>query len=149
MHSLFSLAPVEHEWPRVTIIVPTKPGQAEIPSVEAARQLDYPHELIDVIVARGRLGFAGLRFLVFAARIELMKSGAAGAAPKSVHRKQQIQNQVPGRLRIRVTDIARTALRAANGLRWTGWHSVLPVYTNGPSSTHRCKFTRISGRSGY
>jgi succinoglycan biosynthesis protein ExoA len=45
---------VEHEWPRVTIIVPTKPGQAEIPSVEAARKLDYPHELIDVIVARGK-----------------------------------------------------------------------------------------------
>jgi succinoglycan biosynthesis protein ExoA len=54
MPSLFSLAPVEHEWPRVTIIVPTKPGQAEIPSVEAARQLDYPRERIDVIVARGK-----------------------------------------------------------------------------------------------
>lgn len=54
MVSSFSLAPVEHEWPHVTIIVPTKPGQAEIPSVEAARQLDYPHERIDIIVARGK-----------------------------------------------------------------------------------------------
>ncbi len=45
---------MEHEWPRVTIIVPTKPGQAEIPSVEAARNLDYPRELIEVIVARGK-----------------------------------------------------------------------------------------------
>ncbi len=45
---------MEHEWPRVTIIVPTKPGQAEIPSVEAARALDYPRELMDVIVARGK-----------------------------------------------------------------------------------------------
>jgi succinoglycan biosynthesis protein ExoA len=54
MLSSFSLAPVEHEWPRVTIIVPTKPGQAEIPSVEAARQLDYPRELIEVIIARGK-----------------------------------------------------------------------------------------------
>jgi succinoglycan biosynthesis protein ExoA len=45
---------VENELPRVTIIVPTKPGQAEIKSVEAARRLDYPREKIEVIVARGR-----------------------------------------------------------------------------------------------
>ena len=42
------------ELPRVTIIVPTKPGQAEIKSVEAARQLDYPREKLEIIVARGR-----------------------------------------------------------------------------------------------
>lgn len=51
---LFSLAPVENDCPRVTIIVPTKPGQAEIKSVEAARRLDYPHEKLEVIVARGK-----------------------------------------------------------------------------------------------
>lgn len=51
---MISLAPVEHEWPRVTIIVPTKPGQAEILSVEAARKLEYPRERIDVMVARGK-----------------------------------------------------------------------------------------------
>jgi glycosyltransferase involved in cell wall biosynthesis len=45
---------VENELSRVTIIVPTKPGQAEIKSVEAARRLDYPHEQLDVIVARGK-----------------------------------------------------------------------------------------------
>ena len=50
----FSLAPVQIEWPRVTIIIPTKPGQAEIPSVEAARKLDYPRERMDIIVARGK-----------------------------------------------------------------------------------------------
>jgi succinoglycan biosynthesis protein ExoA len=49
-----SLAPVEDELPRVTIIVPTKPGQAEIKSVDAARRLDYPREKLEVIVARGR-----------------------------------------------------------------------------------------------
>ena len=52
--TLLSLAPVENELPRVTIIVPTKPGQAEIKSVEAARRLDYPREKIEVIVARGK-----------------------------------------------------------------------------------------------
>lgn len=40
--------------PRVTIIVPTKPGQAEIKSIEAARRLDYPREKLEVIVARGK-----------------------------------------------------------------------------------------------
>lgn len=40
--------------PRVTIIVPTKPGQAEIKSVKAARALDYPREKIEIIVARGK-----------------------------------------------------------------------------------------------
>ena len=40
--------------PHVTIIVPTKPGQAEIKSVEAARELNYPHEKMEVIVARGK-----------------------------------------------------------------------------------------------
>jgi succinoglycan biosynthesis protein ExoA len=45
---------VQQERPRVTIIVPTKPGQAEIPSVEAARALDYPRDRLEVIVARGK-----------------------------------------------------------------------------------------------
>lgn len=40
--------------PHVTIIVPTKPGQAEIKSVEAARGLNYPHEKMELIVARGK-----------------------------------------------------------------------------------------------
>jgi len=45
---------MQNELPRVTIIVPTKPGQAEIKSIEAARRLDYPREKIEAIVARGR-----------------------------------------------------------------------------------------------
>jgi succinoglycan biosynthesis protein ExoA len=44
---------VESE-PRVTLVVPTKPGQAEIKSVEAARRLDYPREKLEIIIARGR-----------------------------------------------------------------------------------------------
>jgi succinoglycan biosynthesis protein ExoA len=40
--------------PHVTIIVPTKPGQSEIKSVDAARRLDYPAGKIEIIVARGR-----------------------------------------------------------------------------------------------
>jgi len=49
-----SLTPVESELPRVSIIVPTKPGQADIKSVAAARQLDFPKEKLEIIVARGK-----------------------------------------------------------------------------------------------
>ena len=40
--------------PRVSIIVPTKPGQAEIQSVAAARRLDYPRDRLEILVARGK-----------------------------------------------------------------------------------------------
>ena len=40
--------------PTVTIIIPTRPGQAEIPALTAARGLDYPREKVEVIVARGK-----------------------------------------------------------------------------------------------
>ncbi len=45
---------MENELPLVSIIVPTKPGQAQIKSVEAARRLDYPQDKLELIVARGR-----------------------------------------------------------------------------------------------
>lgn len=38
----------------MTIIVPTRPGQADVPAVRAARGFDYPAEKIEVIVARGK-----------------------------------------------------------------------------------------------
>ena len=40
--------------PRITIIVPTKPGQENIPAVEAARRFDYPKDKLEILVARGR-----------------------------------------------------------------------------------------------
>jgi len=40
--------------PFVSIIVPTRPGQAEIPAVTAARALDYPKDRMEIIVARGK-----------------------------------------------------------------------------------------------
>ncbi len=45
---------MDNDLPRVTIIVPTKPGQAEIKSVDAVRRLDYPRDKLEVIVARGK-----------------------------------------------------------------------------------------------
>jgi len=42
------------EPPIVTIIIPTRPGQADIPAVAAARALDYPADRLEILVARGR-----------------------------------------------------------------------------------------------
>lgn len=40
--------------PFVTIIIPTRPGQGEIPAVTAARALDYPKDRLEIIIARGK-----------------------------------------------------------------------------------------------
>jgi cellulose synthase/poly-beta-1,6-N-acetylglucosamine synthase-like glycosyltransferase len=40
--------------PFVSIIIPTRPGQADIPAVTAARALDYPKDQLEIIVARGK-----------------------------------------------------------------------------------------------
>jgi len=45
---------VNNRLPGVTIIIAAKPDQAEITAVAAARRLDYPPGLLEIIVARGR-----------------------------------------------------------------------------------------------
>jgi cellulose synthase/poly-beta-1,6-N-acetylglucosamine synthase-like glycosyltransferase len=40
--------------PSVTVIIPTRPEQAEIKAVTAAKQLDYPAEKLEILVARGK-----------------------------------------------------------------------------------------------
>jgi glycosyltransferase involved in cell wall biosynthesis len=45
---------VSESTPSVTIIVPTRPGQAEVPAVTASRRLDYPADKMEIIVARGK-----------------------------------------------------------------------------------------------
>jgi len=40
--------------PGVTVIIAARPDQTEIKSVDAARQLDYPRDLLQIIVARGK-----------------------------------------------------------------------------------------------
>jgi succinoglycan biosynthesis protein ExoA len=45
---------VSNELPTVTIIVPARPGEGRIDALEAVRQLDYPRELLEIVVARGK-----------------------------------------------------------------------------------------------
>jgi len=40
--------------PGVTVLIPTKPDQAEIQAVTAARAFDYPPDKLEILVARGR-----------------------------------------------------------------------------------------------
>ena len=40
--------------PSVTVLVPTRPDQADIPAVTAARRFDYPPDLLELLVARGK-----------------------------------------------------------------------------------------------
>jgi cellulose synthase/poly-beta-1,6-N-acetylglucosamine synthase-like glycosyltransferase len=58
--------------PFVSIIIPTRPGQAEIPAVTAARALDYPKDRLEIIVARGRQPAVQRNAAIKAARGELV-----------------------------------------------------------------------------
>ena len=40
--------------PFVTVIIPTRPGQREIPALSAARKLQYPADRIEFCIARGK-----------------------------------------------------------------------------------------------
>ena len=37
----------------VTVIIPTRPGESVVPAAEAALRLDYPRELLEILVVRG------------------------------------------------------------------------------------------------
>ena len=58
--------------PLVTIIVPTKPGQEDIPAVTAARQLDYPKDRLEILVPRGKQPSVQRNTALRAARGELI-----------------------------------------------------------------------------
>lgn len=45
---------MHNDLPLVTIVIPTRPGQTDIPAVTAARALDYPCAQLEIIVARGK-----------------------------------------------------------------------------------------------
>ena len=40
--------------PSVTVLIPTRPEQAEVSAVTAARRLDYPPDKLEILVARGK-----------------------------------------------------------------------------------------------
>ena len=58
--------------PFVTIIIPTRPGQVDIPAVTAARSLDYPKDRLEIIVARGKQPAVQRNAAIKAARGDLV-----------------------------------------------------------------------------
>jgi succinoglycan biosynthesis protein ExoA len=49
-----SLPSVSESFPTVTIIIAARPGQADVKALDAAQQLDYPADKVEIIIARGR-----------------------------------------------------------------------------------------------
>jgi succinoglycan biosynthesis protein ExoA len=45
---------VRDELPSVTVIIPARPEESEVPAVAAARRLDYPADRLEIILARGK-----------------------------------------------------------------------------------------------
>jgi succinoglycan biosynthesis protein ExoA len=45
---------VNDEWPKVTIIIPARPGEAEAVALAAACAVDYPADKLEIILARGQ-----------------------------------------------------------------------------------------------
>jgi succinoglycan biosynthesis protein ExoA len=63
---------VNYRLPSATVIIAARPGPAEIKAVAAARQLDYPAEFLEIIVARGRQPSVQRNTALRAARGELV-----------------------------------------------------------------------------
>lgn len=89
--------------PPVTVIVPTRPGQAEIPSVTASRALDYPTDKLEIIVARGRQPAVQRNLAIKAARGELIYFLDDDCIPQ------------PGNLRRAVTHFANPKVEMLSG----------------------------------
>jgi cellulose synthase/poly-beta-1,6-N-acetylglucosamine synthase-like glycosyltransferase len=63
---------VSDSLPSVTIIIPARPDQSEIKAVVGARQLDYPADRLEIIVARGKQPSVQRNTAIKAARGELI-----------------------------------------------------------------------------
>jgi glycosyltransferase involved in cell wall biosynthesis len=63
---------VNQRLPSITVIIPARPDQAEIKAVTAARQLDYPAEQLEILVARGKQPSVQRNTALRAARGELI-----------------------------------------------------------------------------
>ncbi len=63
---------MQNELPSVSVIVPTRPGQADIPAVTASRALDYPREKLEIIIARGKQPAVQRNAAIKAARGDLI-----------------------------------------------------------------------------
>ena len=69
---ILSLSAVNESLPAVTVLIAARPGQAEILAVNRAKQLDYPRDRLEIIVARGKQPSVQRNFGMRAARGEII-----------------------------------------------------------------------------
>lgn len=89
--------------PTVTIIVPARPGDGRILALDAARALDYPRDLLNIIVARGRQPSVQRNTAIKAAQGELIYFLDDDARP------------IPGALRTAAEHFARPDVQMVGG----------------------------------
>jgi succinoglycan biosynthesis protein ExoA len=94
---------VSDNLPSVTIIIPARPDQIEIKAVVAARQLDYPSDRLEIIVARGKQPSVQRNVAIKAARGELIYFLDDDSVP------------APGNLRVAVKHFAEPAVKMLGG----------------------------------
>lgn len=58
--------------PTVTVIIPARPGEAEVKAVSASRALDYPADKLEIILARGKQPSAQRNAAIKSARGEIL-----------------------------------------------------------------------------
>lgn len=68
----FNVSRMNDQLPAVTVLIAARPGQVEIKAVTAGRQLDYPPEKLEIIVARGKQPSVQRNQAMRAARGELI-----------------------------------------------------------------------------
>lgn len=81
---------MSNELPFVTIIIPTRPGEAEPRALAAVRRLDYPPERLEILVARGRQPSVQRNTALRAARGEFVYFLDDDALPRPANLRQAL-----------------------------------------------------------
>lgn len=82
---------MSNELPFVTIIIPTRPGEAEPTALAAVRRLDYPPERLETIVARGQQPSVQRNTALRAARGDLIYFLDDDALPQPGNLKRAVE----------------------------------------------------------
>ena len=78
--------------PSVTVIIPARPDEAEVTAVKAARELDYPADKLEIILARGKQPSVQRNTALRAAKGELIYFLDDDALPASGNLRRAIEH---------------------------------------------------------
>ena len=78
--------------PSVTVIIPARPDEAEVTAVKAARELDYPADKLEIILARGKQPSVQRNTALRAAKGELIYFLDDDALPPSANLRHAIEH---------------------------------------------------------